>query len=1182
MGGAATRTTVAFFVISLLTVVLLSASPPARGQGAILEVPTMFPTIQAAVDAAVYGDTVLVLPGTYYANVYLENKGGITLKGTDPWTTILDGRGAGDVLYIYGGGQMTIEGFTIRGSGRTGNIPGSVGILVNSGFFVHIRRNIITDNGVGVEMMNALDGDCYVEGNLIFRNNQSGIMNDGCGRPQILGNTIVENGFAGYRSWVGAGPVTIRNNIVASNHVLGIGVHQSDVPRVIDHNDVYGNAGKDYCEGYYTICDNAITPGPGSLSTDALFVSVAAGDYRLRAGSPCVDTGANEVSLPLDLAGFPRPIDGNKDGIPTVDLGAHEALGYVTHAPIQITGNAGFGPANGVVGGRGTSRDPYIISGWEIEGNGTPALEIRGTNTFFVVRDLSIPVGDREGALLVNVSNGQVDNVTVTHVRDGIRLEGAVDDMVSAGHFHGNTRGIVAVNSTRLVVQDTDVSRNAESGLIVETSSQISVIGNRADGNPAVGIALDQVSDSDVIRNNLTGNPDGIRLSASRNVTLDSNQLARNGHGIRLIASMGITLRSNHLVGDGILLEGSAASDFDSDVIGQDNTANGLPIRYERDCSGLRIGSEALGSLILANCTDVVVSGLAISEGDIAVLVAYVDGLNFTGNVLQENLEGLRLFASSNASISDNRFIRNQIPFVPLDSRGILFAHDDVIHNTVQAYVATGNDVRWDAGYPDGGNYWSDRTTPDRCSGPDQTTCSGSDGIADSPYAFGQGAQDRYPLMRPFVGPAVPPSPDIVWTPTSPAVEETASFNGSRSVDEDGLILSYLWDFGDGSSASGTSVLHGYVWPGNYSVSLAVTDNSGLTATRSVTVGIPRPFIAPRAAFAFSPGEPTVGDAIAFSAEPSSDRYGEIVRYEWQFGDSAGEFGRSVNHTFASEGAYQISLTVTNDRGLTDSATQSVIVNPKFARFEHSSGFAILVPTNWELQQDRAFEGRTIELVLLGPVYKNFRTNILVETDSDSSVRETRAYLESAAKNILASIRSDHPDASLLEDLQYRQLGGHAAVSFAVAYPQEGLVQKAALVVSDAHDRFWLLILSMDGTEFSFENTIFERMLSSFAITAAPLILGLPAPLFFGLTAFVVAVAVAALLLVRRWSKRRHSPSRIVRQLALPPGEVLSGLGVAQFCMNCGSRTDPPYHFCAKCGAPISPGFVNRPRGPSQ
>jgi subtilisin family serine protease len=68
--------------------------------------------------------------------------------------------------------------------------------------------------------------------------------------------------------------------------------------------------------------------------------------------------------------------------------------------------------------------------------------------------------------------------------------------------------------------------------------------------------------------------------------------------------------------------------------------------------------------------------------------------------------------------------------------------------------------------------------------------------------------------------------------------ELTASFDGSASSDTDGTIVSYSWNFGDGTTGSGVTTSRTYAAAGTYNVVLTVTDNEGATGskTRSVTV----------------------------------------------------------------------------------------------------------------------------------------------------------------------------------------------------------------------------------------------------------------------------------------------------------------------------------------------------------
>lgn len=70
-------------------------------------------------------------------------------------------------------------------------------------------------------------------------------------------------------------------------------------------------------------------------------------------------------------------------------------------------------------------------------------------------------------------------------------------------------------------------------------------------------------------------------------------------------------------------------------------------------------------------------------------------------------------------------------------------------------------------------------------------------------------------------------------TPTSGAYPLTITLDGSTSIDYDGTIVSYQWDFGDGETGSGVIVAHQYAAPGRYSVTLTVTDDDG--ATHSTT-----------------------------------------------------------------------------------------------------------------------------------------------------------------------------------------------------------------------------------------------------------------------------------------------------------------------------------------------------------
>ena len=73
------------------------------------------------------------------------------------------------------------------------------------------------------------------------------------------------------------------------------------------------------------------------------------------------------------------------------------------------------------------------------------------------------------------------------------------------------------------------------------------------------------------------------------------------------------------------------------------------------------------------------------------------------------------------------------------------------------------------------------------------------------------------------------PNALFYYTPESPEKNQEICFNASSSYDEDGDIIDYTWDFGDGTNAPGIIITHSYSLPGKYPVTLTITDNDGLT-----------------------------------------------------------------------------------------------------------------------------------------------------------------------------------------------------------------------------------------------------------------------------------------------------------------------------------------------------------------
>ena len=155
---------------------------------------------------------------------------------------------------------------------------------------------------------------------------------------------------------------------------------------------------------------------------------------------------------------------------------------------------------------------------------------------------------------------------------------------------------------------------------------------------------------------------------------------------------------------------------------------------------------------------------------------------------------------------------------------------------------------------------------------------------------------------------------------TTSATDLAVSTNATGSTDSDGTIASYAWNFGDGAAASGATSSHTYATAGSYTISLTVTDNQGATGTVTHSVTVPAANIAPVAAFSFT----TSGLSAIFDSSASADADGTITSYLWDFGDSKTGTDASPTHTYTLSGSYVASLTVTDNRGGTNTITHTV------------------------------------------------------------------------------------------------------------------------------------------------------------------------------------------------------------------------------------------------------------------
>jgi hypothetical protein len=226
--------------LSATVALILIASPRSSAEAGSLNVPQDYPTIQAAIDAAVNGDTVTVAPGTYIENINFHGKAITVASAQGPSQTVIDG-GALDSVAMFTSGEgsgSVLNGFTLRNGRSDFNTPGfgdGGGIRIKSSSPT-IRNNVITANvacnGLGISVG---FGSPLIQANTITANVRQGCSGGtgggglqvvGAGAAKIIDNVISDHvmtsGDGGGIALFAAGAPTIQGNVISGNTASGL------------------------------------------------------------------------------------------------------------------------------------------------------------------------------------------------------------------------------------------------------------------------------------------------------------------------------------------------------------------------------------------------------------------------------------------------------------------------------------------------------------------------------------------------------------------------------------------------------------------------------------------------------------------------------------------------------------------------------------------------------------------------------------------------------------------------------------------------------------------------------------------------------------------------------------------------------------------------------------------------
>ena len=123
-------------------------------------------------------------------------------------------------------------------------------------------------------------------------------------------------------------------------------------------------------------------------------------------------------------------------------------------------------------------------------------------------------------------------------------------------------------------------------------------------------------------------------------------------------------------------------------------------------------------------------------------------------------------------------------------------------------------------------------------------------------------------------------------TPTGDVATGTAIAFTAAATDADGDLLSYAWDFGNGSTSTAQNPSFTYTTAGTYTAKVTVSDGRGGTDSKTLPVVVTQPNRAPTVTGSRTPtGVVAPGTSIAFTAT-GTDADSDTLTYSWDFGDS--------------------------------------------------------------------------------------------------------------------------------------------------------------------------------------------------------------------------------------------------------------------------------------------------------
>lgn len=741
-----------------------------------------YATIQEAIDAneTLDGHTIYVEQGTYFENVWLNKS--LSLMGQNRNSTIIDGNGNGDVIYVYNANKVNITGFTVQNRG--GPFARGISLLDSSGS--NISFNVITGNNLGIEVWGSSSSD-LLSYNSIFNNSESGIsLERDAGSANISHNMIHLNGYTGVHMYY------TNNNFLHDNDISSNGIQLSN----------YGTQVGGYGIQLSGSTNNLISSNNVS-ENDAGISFESASDHNVLADNTVHNNSKNGIfqSDSFDNNIFNNSISNNQYGICFDTMSTFNSVsnnqvfmntnGIYIHNSFSNSLSENIVFLNRYDGIKIDSSIDNVLSKNDISGNGEGVQLYSSIGNVVLGNNVSSNSG--YGIFSLYASNNTISNNVVSYDDYGIFLDGSKNsDVLNNIVFSNLNFGMCITGSDENTVSGNTIFLN-DYGICVWDSSSNVLSSNNVSNNTR-GIYFIGYSSSNILKGNtIWENLYGIGLNgATNNIVVHNNfdnidQFFYNAFGGAVWTIMGPNIWDNRA-------EGNYWSNYKTKH----------PNAMEKDHSGIWDTTYVIDDNNIDNCSLVEKWNQMRSfdfpwgQKDFRVTtqsdatIGYIDfnqtnrqiSITVTAPMGREEYCNITIPKELLDATADNWTIihSREIPFIVTSNATHTSLYFTFNYSTISVNVKGTNPI--------------DTVKPHAAAGPDQTVTEGTNVTFDGSTTS-----------------------DDIATPTE---------------------LTYIWTFNDTipQTLSGPSPQYVFKKPGTYEVTLEVTDLRGNSDNSKVTITV--------------------------------------------------------------------------------------------------------------------------------------------------------------------------------------------------------------------------------------------------------------------------------------------------------------------------------------------------------